>query len=509
MTPRRRANSLIANPVLVGAVTVLVVVVAVFLAYNANSGLPFVPTTELKVRLANGANLVKGNDVRSGGTRIGLVTEMEAVRLANGDTGAELTLKLDKKVGGIPRDSTVNVRPRSALGLKYLEVTEGTSDEDFRNGDTMAEGETVRPVELDDVLSTFDKPTRDAAGEALTGFGDSLTGRGQDIGLAIERLPSLLAHLTPVARNLADPATDLPTFFNELADFARVVAPVAPQQAHLFTAMADTFEAFSRDEQALSDTLAKAPGTLRVGTDSLRAQRPFLADFAALSVDLNAATDSLRDALPTVNRALKVGTPVQIRAQALNRRLEDTLQALDDLTAAPGTNAALRGLTATVTTLNPQIRFYGPYITVCNSWNYWWTFVAEHFSEEDATGQAQRALLNLAAPAPNGIGAMGATHPANGEASLEPGGTPQYAHNPPYPAAVDSAGNADCEAGQRGYLERQAKYLPRNYKVAIDPRNPGLQGPTYAGRARVPAGQTFVAQPETGPYANLAPSEHP
>ena len=53
--------------------TVLVVVVAVFLAYNANSGLPFVPTTQLKVDLANGANLVPGNEVRSGGFRVGVV----------------------------------------------------------------------------------------------------------------------------------------------------------------------------------------------------------------------------------------------------------------------------------------------------------------------------------------------------------------------------------------------------------------------------------------------------
>ena len=35
--------SIVANPVLVGAVTTLVVIVAVFLAYNANNGLPFVP----------------------------------------------------------------------------------------------------------------------------------------------------------------------------------------------------------------------------------------------------------------------------------------------------------------------------------------------------------------------------------------------------------------------------------------------------------------------------------
>ena len=43
----RGTASIVASPVLVGAVTVLIVVVGVFLAYNANNGLPFVPTCEL------------------------------------------------------------------------------------------------------------------------------------------------------------------------------------------------------------------------------------------------------------------------------------------------------------------------------------------------------------------------------------------------------------------------------------------------------------------------------
>ena len=68
---RRNTNaSIVANPVLVGAVTTLVVLVAVFLAYNANNGLPFVPTRQYKVQLENGANLVRGNEVRAGGFRV-------------------------------------------------------------------------------------------------------------------------------------------------------------------------------------------------------------------------------------------------------------------------------------------------------------------------------------------------------------------------------------------------------------------------------------------------------
>ena len=47
---RRPRPSIVANPVLVGAVCILVVVVAVFLSYNANKGLPFVPTLQLKAQ---------------------------------------------------------------------------------------------------------------------------------------------------------------------------------------------------------------------------------------------------------------------------------------------------------------------------------------------------------------------------------------------------------------------------------------------------------------------------
>src|SRR3954452_12894600 len=106
MQRRRGAAALTGSPVLIGAVTVLVTLVAVFLAYNANQGLPFVPTTELNVLMPNGANLVEGNEVRSGGYRVGVIDRMAPVRLSGGKIGAKVTLKLDKQVGDVPRDST-------------------------------------------------------------------------------------------------------------------------------------------------------------------------------------------------------------------------------------------------------------------------------------------------------------------------------------------------------------------------------------------------------------------
>jgi ABC-type transporter Mla subunit MlaD len=502
----RRASAA-SNPVLIGAVTILVTTVAVFLAYNANNGLPFVPTTTVKVRVANGANLVNGNEVRSGGSRIGVVTDMRPVRLAGGSTGAELTLELEQEQGDLPRDSTLRIRPRSALGLKYVEVTKGTSKETFRGGETVPVSQASFSTELDEVYEIFDEPTREAAQENLRGWGDVFAGRGEAVGRTLEELPPLMQSLEPVMATLAEPETDLDGFVREFGDAARVVAPVSEENAALFTSMADTFEALGRDPESLKAMISKSPSTMDTGIRSFQVQRPFLDDLTAFSRDFSGATEELKGALPPLNGAVKVGTPVQRRVPALNEEVRKTLGTVRDLAEAPGTNAALRGLTATVTTLNPQLRFYGPYVTVCNSFTTFFTYLAEHFSEPDTTGSAQRALANVTGRQEDSLGSMGADEPANGEGVIE--GAPQYAQDQPYGAAVAADGRADCEAGQRGYVERQARFFPKQYKVARDAHSAGLQGTTFTGRPRVPKGQTFTAQPETGPYADMPESERP
>ena len=161
MGGRRRSSSIAANPVLIGAATVLVILVAVFLAYNANNGLPFVPTYQLKVDVPNAANLVRGNDVRVGGTRVGAVADIVPKRSKDGTYYAQLTLKLQRSVEPLPKDSTFLVRSRSALGLKYVQITKGTSDDGWSDGATIALAHAKpEPVEIDQVLNMFDEQTR-------------------------------------------------------------------------------------------------------------------------------------------------------------------------------------------------------------------------------------------------------------------------------------------------------------------------------------------------------------
>jgi virulence factor Mce-like protein len=499
---RRGSASVVANPVLVGAVTVLVVVVAVFLAYNANKGLPFVPTTSLKLQVSSGANLLPGNDVRVGGQRIGVVDDMRPVRLPDGTAGAEAKLKLDREHGDVPRDSTVSIRPRSVLGLKYVELTRGTSSEMFKDGETLPASQARFPVTLDEYFGTFDAKTRDGVRQNLKGFGNTLSNRGVALNRTIEDAPRFLRHLEPVARNLAAQDTQLARFFQELGDAARIVSPIADRYAHSFSAGADTFEAWSRHPERVQLTLEKSAPTMRTGIRSFRVQRPFLSELRRFSIALDDASKEFPRSMPQITRALRTGIPVVRKQPPVNEELQKTLGALDELVSDPALGYALRGLGRTTGILNPLLRFVGPYITVCNYFNYSFTHLGEHVTEPDPTGTSQRTLLNQAPrpqnPSDPSYGSIGARRPANGEPVVS--GPRVYHHGNTYSAAVDHQGNADCESGQRGFQEKLTTYNDDpNLKIVVDPHTPGTQGPTFTGRARVPEGQTFTRLPQYGP----------
>ena len=505
VSPGELQRSAFTNPVLIGAVTVLVAIVAVFLAYNANTGLPFVPTRVLKVDMANGVALVAGNDVDQGSYRIGLISEMRPIELANGTVGAQLTLQLNEASGRVPLDSTATILPRSLLGLKYLELNYGHSHRVYADGGTMPLSRTTVPVQFDDINSMFDAKTRPAIEQNLAGYGDVLTARGSSLNDTIASLPALFGHLRPVAAYLSDPHTELTRFLGALNGFFSTISPVAQVNARWFTDQATTFAAISQSPSDLEATIRQSPPTLDVSTASLKVQQPLLADLTTFSDYMAPATAELRAALPNVNPALIAGVRVLPRAPAMNQELKGVLNALKALTLDPNTNVAVNGLGSTVNTLDPTLRYLGPYVTVCNGWNHFWVNLADLVSEQTNFGMAQRALLNFANQQTDSVGSLPAAQPANGQ-GVPPGQTPEFAHFDNYAAAIDNSGNADCETGQRGYPKQLNHSDPQHRNLVSDQHVPGNQGPLYSGLSRVPPGETFTRNPSTGPQVPYNPA---
>jgi virulence factor Mce-like protein len=514
---RGRTNtSIVASPVLVGAVTVLVVIVGVFLAYNANQGLPFVPTYELKAELPGGQKLVRGNDVRIGGFRVGMVDDIRpATKTVNGKTRAIaiVNMKLEKQVEPLATDTQVYVRPRSALGLKYIELTPGKASQTMKAGDTVPLSNRAPTVEYEDVFSTFDAKTRENSRGALKGFGDAFAGRGPSINQAIASLNPFFTHLTPVMKTLSEPDTHLDNFFKNIGRASAEAAPVASVQAELFAKMATTFDAFNDCPACLQQTIEKSPEALATGEDSFRVQRPFLADFTALSHDLRPVVSTLDRKLPTINSALETGTPVLRRTVRLNELTGDVFKALDDLAQNPSTLLALKDLRTTFVVARPLLEYVAPFQTVCNNANAFFSGLSTHMANGVANGTSEVVLVRSGTHIQeHNFASSESERPADVPSNYDPqlltdaqGEHYQLAHLEPYSPAVDSQGRADCQSGQYGYLDGpynlNPKYGPVPLKENATPQelkawesaqgggshtttrndHPGLAGPTFVG----------------------------
>jgi phospholipid/cholesterol/gamma-HCH transport system substrate-binding protein len=454
---RSGGAALTASPVLVGAVTVLVTIVAVFLSYNATSGLPFVPTYDLKANLPNASQLVKGFEVRIGGARVGLISKIEPQRRADGSTYAQVTMKLDKSIEPLPAGSKLRVRPRSALGLKYIELEPGRE-----GGDTLAAGSTigtqdVRPtVELDEVFNMFDAKTRVGQRDSLDGYGGGLAGRGQDLNTAIEAFVPLLTDLEPVARNLSSPDTRIGRFFRELGDAASEAAPVAEDQAQLFVNLDIAFTALSGVARPfIQETITESPPTEQVAIDQFPLQRPFLRNQAALFRELRPGVATLPHSAPILADAFEAGTRVLPKTKQMNRDLADVFDALADFSDDAMARGGIQMLTRLSSSLKPTLRFLVPAQTTCNYVTLWFRNAASLLSDGDPNGTWQRFMV-VAAPTQRSSNVFGPNNeglPSNGLAN-----GPQvenHVHLNPYPNTAAPGQTQECEAGNESYARGQ------------------------------------------------------
>jgi virulence factor Mce-like protein len=443
---RARRGSIAGNPVLIGAATVLVVIVAVYLSYNANQGLPFVPSYHVDAEVPSAAQLVVGNDVKIGGTRVGAVASITPRTLPDGRVIAVLGLKLDKDAGPLPKDTTLLVRPRSALGLKYVEVTRGRSSRTYQDGDTIPLARARTPVELDEFLNMFDDKTRAAAQADLEGFGTGFAGRGESINTAIGAFRPLLADVVPVMRNLSSPDTQLRRFIRELGDTAALTAPAAETQASLFVNLDKTMAALNEVARPyIQDSITGGVPALQSGIDNLPQQRPFLRNTEALMHELQPGAQALRTAAPVLSDALGAGIRVLPNTPPLNRRLASLLEELQRFSEDPLVPRGIRSTTEAVKALDPTLQYLAPAQTRCNYAALWFRNIASLLSEGDRSGTWQRFIIVTTPQGPNNEGGPSSA-PANGPSQ------DNHVHINPYPHTAAPRQPKECEAGNEPYL---------------------------------------------------------
>jgi ABC-type transporter Mla subunit MlaD len=459
---RRRGGSLAGSPLLIGAVTTLIVVVAVYLSYNANNGLPFVPTYNIKVALPETSGLEASNAVRIGGSRVGIVRSLSAHEdPATGRVTAIADLKLEKGVEPLPADTTVIVQSLSSIGLKYLQLEKGTSHRTLKAGATIPVSQVREPVNIEELFNMFDARTRTANQVNLNNVGNGLAGRGLGLNNSIATLRPLLTNAIPVFHNLAAPATGLHELFIALDRVASQGASVADANAALYVHLDTFFAAWASVARSLELATEGGPPSLEQAIHSL----PFEASFTEKQTEfmrlLRPSAKLLISVAPPLAHAVTVGAVNLRAATALNTELASSAQALQAFGENPIVPLALEDFTQTLQLGNPVLAGLTPAQATCNYVTLAFRNLASLTAENIGLGTLSRAGIVLAPTGPNNEG-FPSSAPANGP-STEHGFNStvvidnNHVHVNPYPNVTGPGQpRGNCEAGNENFVPGKA-----------------------------------------------------
>jgi virulence factor Mce-like protein len=363
----RRRTSLAGSPVLIGAATALIALVAVVLSYNANKGLPFITTYDINAEVADAKKLTTSVDVRIGGKRVGQVSEIKAMKSPDGRRFySKLSLKLDRTVAELPADTKLRIRPKSIIGAKFVELFPGTSARKVPAGGTIQEAATSASVDLDEVTGLFDANLRRSYRTVIKEAANGFAGRGSSLNEGLDAIPPALSGATKLFNTLSDPSTQLSRFVLGLDATTQAVAPSARELGTLFQGAEPTLKAIGAENDANNQSLQLLPSVLDATRSASVVAAPVLRDAAALVKELRPGVRELPRTVRALHRVAVNGIPVLKRAPVLGTELRSTLIAADRTLQRQTFGDSLTLLTPTLQQLLPAVQLFTPQQVKCN-----------------------------------------------------------------------------------------------------------------------------------------------
>src|SRR6185369_12156479 len=133
----------------------------IFLWLSFGGPIPLKPQAyRLTVDVPEASTLANESDVRMSGITIGKVKSKE---LDKGAVATKVTLDIDPKFAPLPKDTKFILRQKTLLGETYAELSPGDPHKGYlKHGGTIPAKSVEPTVELDEIFSAFDKPTREA-----------------------------------------------------------------------------------------------------------------------------------------------------------------------------------------------------------------------------------------------------------------------------------------------------------------------------------------------------------
>ena len=338
----------------------------------------------------------QGQTVNIAGVAVG---DLGEVKLKNGV--AVVQMKIRQKYAPVSKDARLLLRPKTGLKDMTVELDPGNkSAGEVSNHGTIPVESSLPDVNLDEILSSLDRDTRDyllilanSGGEA---FGDEKA--SADLRGTLKRLEPTNRDLATINGQLSQRRRNLARVVHNFSALTNEVGTKDKQLSQLVVSANANFRALAAQDQNIRESLRLLPGTLQQAKTTLTSANALSKELGPTFSSLRPAARALGPALRDVRPFLRDTEPIirtQLRpfakeARPTVRQLRIAADNLKPLT--PNLTRTFRVVNSLLTTVayNPP----GPDEEGYLFWGSWVNHMgATVFSTQDAHGAIRRGVF--------------------------------------------------------------------------------------------------------------------
>jgi phospholipid/cholesterol/gamma-HCH transport system substrate-binding protein len=455
-------------PFAVGVGVLVVLAIGIYLGFTKE--VPFRHHYTIEAVFPSANNIRVDSPVRVAGVNVGKVTRIAHVE--GGRQAAVVTMRIDKKGLPLHRDARMKIRPRIFLeGNFFVDVSPGSpSSPALHDGDRIPINQTSAPVQLDQVLSVLQAPTRRDLQGLLRELSSGLSGEGaRGYNRSIPYWEPAYRDSSVVADALRGTEQhDLSRLIDRAGATAQAIDRNREQLKSLVTDFDTTAAAFAARDTDLSAAVGELPRTLRAGMQALAALNR---SFPAVRRLVRAARPAVRSSGPTLDAAL----PFARQARGLVSRPE-----------LRGLSSDLRPLVPPLTQLNERSAPLYDEVSQASSCQNEVVLPWSRETIEDKTFPARGPVYQEATKPLPGLAGESRSGDANGQWFRVMLDTPKFAYpfgtekffltgqplqgvNPPVPknhARPPLRADVPCETQEVPDLRTIPSAAPEGYKIA-------------------------------------------
>jgi phospholipid/cholesterol/gamma-HCH transport system substrate-binding protein len=248
--------------------------VTVYLLSQQDFRFPLVEATpkKIEVELANAQAVQpgQGQTVRVAGVEVGRIADVQVE-----DGAAVVTLEIKPEYDNlIRRDATALLRPKTALKDMFVEVDPGRG-KPVPEGGRITVANSLPDIDPDEIYSALDADTRPYLKLLVAGAGKGLDQRGDDLREVFRRFEPIHRDLARVMRATAQRRGALKELIHDYGLLMTEVGSHPQDLRRLVTASRSVFDVLANEETAISESVARLPGSLRASEQALANVREF------------------------------------------------------------------------------------------------------------------------------------------------------------------------------------------------------------------------------------------